>query len=188
MRNLIKFLLVVLLVPVCARAEIQHVSVLWNSTICLEACAQAVAQRFRKMDGAASVSVSQPAGRADIDWKPDRPFSYFDIRDAMSWVGLSINKLRVVAKGKIFHDEKNFTLISSGDGSRFILLGQLNPTLGMYTERFNVASYHLSQDTIDKLVKAEKDGSSVTVEGPIFEPQRSPPLWLIIEQMTVNAK
>lgn len=167
-------------------AEIEHVSVKWVSAACLESCAHGLQQQFSKIPGVAEVSVDQAAGRADLRWKPNAPFAYYPIHAAMSMIGPSIKNLRVRVKGTIKHDAKTVSLVSLGDYTTFILLSPLTPSPNEYTIMYNVETHKLLPNMREQLLQAEANKQTVTIEGPLFQPERAPPLLLITETVNVT--
>jgi hypothetical protein len=172
-------------------AEIQMVSIKWiaydwQAAGCLKDCTQIVQREFKKVKGVDAVTVNQAAGRIDIRWKPKFAFSFGPIDTAMRLSGPGLEELRVRVRGKITHDSNSVTLISEGDGSRFILLGVLFPDPTRYVIEENPASHPIPLPVREELLRAEKNKKLVTVEGMIPQPEQSPPLYLIMEKREIE--
>lgn len=169
-------------------AEIERVTVRWDKGICLQTCAESLAEQFRKIPDVTEVNVNQAAAQADLKWKKDVAFSWLPVMSALSMIGLFPEDVRIRVRGIITHDEKHINLISKPDGTFFVLFSPVTPNLGGYTEMFSQYAYSVSPDARDQLLQAEQAGKLVTVEGPILQPERSPPdpLRLIMQSMTIS--
>ena len=170
------------------QAKIDEVTITWTPQLCLYSCAAELNNRFLKIPGVAEVDLNQPAGRAKLKWEPESPFTYAPINAAMSWIGLSIIELRIKVSGYIVHDEKSVTLVSKPDGTRFVLKSPTNPIYNQYVEQFNIYGYSMNAQMRDELLEAEENKLEVEITGQIFEPERSPPLVLIIERKQIVKK
>ncbi len=96
-------------------------------------------------------------------------------------IGLSINELRVKVKGHISHDQQKVSLTSKPDGSIFILKSPTYNTANQYSEQFSIYAYGMTPWLRTEMLDAEQKQEEVEIDGPIFEPERSPPLILIVE-------
>lgn len=168
-----------------AEAEIQRVNVQWTAPLCQDSCVRGLRDQFLRQSGIADVDINQAAGQATLRWKPNIPFTYTAIHNAMSMIGLHINTLRVMAKGYISHDSNSVRLTSSGDGTVFVLLSVIQPSPTDYVQKYNVATHQLSDFERDNLIQFEQNNQEVSIDGPLFEPWRSPPmaLQLIVEKI-----
>jgi hypothetical protein len=168
-----------------AEAEIQRVNVQWTAQLCQDSCVRGLRDQFLRQSGVADADINQSAGQATLRWKPNVPFTYTAIQNAMSMIGLHINTLRVMAKGRISHDSNSVRLTSGGDGTVFVLLGLIQPSPTQYVQKYNVATHQLNDDMRDYLLQFEQSDQEVSIDGPLFEPWRSPPmaLQLIVEKI-----
>lgn len=171
-----------------AHAEIETVTVRWTEALCDKGCADLVATHLRKLQGADVVKVNQSSGTADIQWKKDRPFNFYDINMAMRTVGPRIKDVRMKVKGTVVQDGKSFILISSGDNTRFILLGPIQASTRQYSVQYNPVAHPLTPQMQSLLIDAQKQKTIVTIDGPLFEPFRAPPMYLILENLTTPDK
>ncbi len=165
--------------------EVEYVEIKWTPGLCSESCAKNLRTQFSKTAGVASSEVSASSAQAKLHWKPNVTFSFGPINAAMSMIGLSMTELRVKVRGTIIHDAKTVTLVSLGDNTRFQLLGPTQASKTGYAIAHNINSHPLPPDTRTKLLDAQTQKQVVTVEGPLFEPERSPPLYLITEKLNV---
>lgn len=163
-------------------AEIQKLVVIWTRGLCLQTCANNLESEFRKMAGVENVQMNQPAATAVLKWREGVPFTFQALEAPLSKIGLSIEHLRTQVRGTISHDDRTIWLSSIGDGTRFVLVGSVIPSTTGFTETYNVESYVLSPEQRAKFIDAERQNLTVTVDGPIFMPERAPPLVLIAEK------
>jgi len=165
------------------QAEIQHVIIKWTPALCiLPSCVQGLQQQFVRISGVEDVQINQAAGQATLRWKPDVPFTFPPINTAMSMIGLSILDFRMRARGHIIQQGNNFVFVSQGDETRFVLLGPVTPQQTRYVIEFNPETHLPNPQLKDQFQQAVQNNSSVIIEGPIFQPERSPPLQLIVER------
>jgi hypothetical protein len=166
-------------------AEIQTVTVRWTSGLCDKGCSDKVGASLRKLKGADQVTINQGSGSASIKWKKNIPFNFYDVNVAMRVVGPRIRDVRMQVSGHIVQDGKNYYLVSTGDNSRFTLLGPVQASTHQYSIQYNPAVHPLTAEMIALLQKAEKANVEVTIDGPLFEPHRAPPMYFIIENLTI---
>lgn len=165
-------------------ADIDHVTIKWTTGLCTSSCVTTLKDQFSKVPGVAKIEITQGQGQMSLQWKPNVPFNFIPINGAMSLVGLSIQDLRIKARGNISHDNQRVFLTSTGDNTRFQLLGPVQPSEHHYVIEFSPFTHPLSADMRKDLLDAEAAHQIVTIEGPILEPERSPPLYLIVERIT----
>lgn len=165
-------------------AEIEKVSVKWTPYQCDAGCVQNLDRQFRQIAGVADVTINMSAAQAEIRWRPNIPFSYTAIDTAMRMIGPSIDNrgLRLKVRGTIQHDARSVTLISTGDNSRFILLGPIVPSPTHYVEEESVWSHRPTPEARNEYLAAEDADQTVTVEGPLFQPEQAPPMYMIVEK------
>ncbi len=173
-----------------AQAEIQTVVAKWipfqyDIPSCTASCGEQVVKQMNKINGVATVQLDLAGGKVNLTWKPGVPFSYAALDAGLRLAGPGINEVHVKAQGAITHNKDSVTLVSTGDGTRFILLGPLLAKPNQYVVEFNTASYPLPQSMRQQLIDAEQNHQYVAIDGKLLLPEQSPPLYLIIEHMQV---
>lgn len=168
-------------------ADVEQVVLRWTPETCTEGCGEIVKKNLEKMRGAASVSVSEVDGQATIRWKPSEKFSFAPINTQMRLSGPRVRDVRVRVRGTIQHSGENVYLISLGDNTRFELIGIPTPDQTGYVEENNIANRQLSQQTKERLIATERTDQLITVEGPLFQPTRSP-LRLVTEWIDIGQR
>lgn len=164
--------------------EVETIALNWNPGLCVENCGQLLKQEFSKLQEVESIDIDLPSGRAVIRWNPRSPFSYVLLDRTMRRVGLGIHYWRLVVRGYIHHDPENVWLISQGDDTRFNLINPVVPLPNQMNIQHNLANRILTPEMRDKLLTSEKNQELVTIEGPLFDPWRSPfNYFLIVEQV-----
>jgi hypothetical protein len=166
------------------KAEIQDVTISWTAQECLTSCVKGLNDQFRKIPGVAEISINQGAGQATLHWQPNASFSYYPIKIAMQLIGLSINNLKVRVRGTIVSDSATtFRIVSIGDGTSFTLLGIPAVQRNQFSAQYSAQNRQLSPDMIAQLAQAQQNEQIATIYGPLFEYWRSPPMYLIIENI-----
>jgi hypothetical protein len=166
------------------RAEIETFTIKWTSMLCLQSCNELLYSEFLKMPSVADVIMDPGAGTAIIRWKPEAPFTYAAIGAVMSKVGLAIQDMRVKVRGTIIPGP-NPILVSLGDQTQFVLLGPIEPSRTDFTITANPQAHALSPQLREQLTQAGNEQKMVIIEGPIFEPERSPPLKMIVQNIQI---
>ncbi len=167
--------------------EIQEVTVKWSPQLCKNSCLKLIDQRFSKMKGVESVNIDGGNGVMKLTWKKKSPFSYTDLDWNMRWIGLYMTYVRISAKGKILKKQKNYSLQSKDDLTTFELIGPAtssNPNLSV--EVNSVFNRPLSPQVIADLDEAIKKKYLVSIDGPLFEPWRGPPLRVVVGRVTIE--
>jgi hypothetical protein len=167
--------------------EIELVTLTWDPTPCRESCQTNLRKRLAAAAGVASAEVYGDVGRAEITWKPNSPFSFVPLNWALRFVGLRERTVRVKVSGTISGGGKNFSLVSRGDHTNFVLLNRVAPVEpSHYTNEYSRTNRDLSQELIDKLEEGKKKKLIAVIEGLLFEPYRSPPNpnQLIVDQIS----
>lgn len=114
-------------------------------------------RRLTAASGVASVEMHGDVGRADIKWKPTSPFSFVPLNGALRLVGVRQRTVRLRVSGTITGSGKNFSIVSRGDRTNFVLLNRVAPTEpSNYTNLFSRTNRDLSQELIDKLQEGMK--------------------------------
>lgn len=162
--------------------EIQKLVVVWTRGLCLQNCATNLEREFRGMAGVEDVKMDQSSATAVLKWKEGVPFTFQALEAPLSKIGLSIEHIRVQVKGILSHDDATIWLTSSGDGTRFVLLGPVQPSLTGFTETYSFESYSLTPEKRATFINAEKQNMIATIDGPILMPETAPPLVLIAEK------
>lgn len=169
------------------RGDIDSVTVKWSAQLCQPSCLKQLQERFGKMEGAEKVTIDGMNGVMEIKWKKKVPFSYSKLDWNMRWVGLYMTYVRVKVNGNVISKNKAYSLKSKNDGTTFELLGPADskdPNLAVAAH--SIYNRPLSQAVIDQLQEAQKKNLTVTVDGALFEPWRSPPLWLVVDRLSVE--
>lgn len=182
-----KLLFTSLLSMTYLHAGVEEVRIQWTPQLCNDICAKNLDHQFKRIYQLEEATVNRAAGLAILKYKPNSPYNYYDIERAMQMIGLTINDIRVTVTGRIKYSDQEVYLISDGDGSQFTLLSPVAPQPKVSVENWNPDSHRLSLSTRNELIEASKNGTAVTITGPLFEPERSPPNWLIVQSMK-NAK
>jgi len=167
-------------------ANIQTVTLRWTAGQCSSSCIRGLTDQYNKLAGVSSVQMDQNAGQAILTWRPNVIFSYPQLQAATAMIGIFLQEIRMRVTGTITHDDQNFALISIGDGTTFQLLGPLTPSSSGMTIIANPATHPLPPYLQEQLLTAENNQQIVTVEGPLFEAHRSPPLYLIAGSVSVE--
>lgn len=177
------FLLPLIILTSLAHAEVEKVIITWNNRTCKEACAHSLEENLRKIEWVTDVITNPEAGRTDLLWKPNAPFSYPAIYAAMSMVGLAFIDIHVTISGTLTHTSDSVTLTSNGDNTRFILLNPQRFSTTQYIPQKSLATRYLSPELRNQLIDGENANRTAIISGQIFEPQRSPPLYLVVENL-----
>lgn len=165
-------------------SEIQDVTITWTAQECFSSCTKGMYGQFRKIQGVSEISINQGAGEAVLHWQPNASFAYQPVQVAMQLLGLSINTIKVRVRGTLINDSQNsYTLLSIGDGTSFTLISIPSPATNQYVEQYNIQNRTLSADMIQQLQKAQQDQQIATVTGPLFMPWRSPPNYLVVQNI-----
>lgn len=166
------------------RSEIETFTIKWTSMLCLQSCIDLLGNEFSRMPSVADVAMDPRAGTAVLRWRPEAPFTYQAIGAVMSKVGLAIQDMRVRVRGTVIPGVSPI-LVSIGDQTSFVLLGPIEPSRIDYTVTQNPQAHTLSPQLRAQLLQAANEQRVVVIEGPLFEPERSPPLKLIIENIQI---
>jgi len=178
----------IILVQGSIQAEIQNISLKWTAGQCNNgSCSNIFSQQFARIQGVSEFNINLPQGQATLHWKPGFKFTYGPINTAMALVGLSLNDIHVTVKGTITHDAKgNFTLTSLGDGTIFVLMNPIKPAKDQYVEQFSPYNRSLTPELQTQLIAGQTEQKIATITGALFQPERSPPLQLVIEDLSFS--
>jgi hypothetical protein len=166
------------------KGEIQEILIRWNAFKCLNVCVPSIERNLNGIRGVIKPQIDSTSGTAVMGWEPKAPFSYEPFKLASAAVGIRFSEIRIRVRGTIFHDAENFYLISTGDDSRFKLVGPINAPPGQYTPSYNLANNILTPRLKDQLLNAEKEDQELLISGPLYLPNQYPRV-LIIEQIKV---
>lgn len=164
-------------------SEIEQIRIKWNSSVCQESCLRKLENQFQSLPELTGMTINGNEGEAILTWKPDAPFSYIPIEVAISRIGFGIDEIQMTIKGKISHERGNPILISSGDNTRFNLLGTPEIKPNRYIEQNSPFNRPLTLEMNSILKDAESNKKVLTISGPLFQPENSPPLYLIVESI-----
>jgi hypothetical protein len=164
-------------------AEIEKVTISWVPGLCKTTCIAGLEIKLREITQVADLKITPDQGQAELRWKPYTPFTVRPIFAAMSFLGLSINEIRLRVRGTLQHDSIIVTITSMGDDTKFVLLSPVTPYSHEQAPQYSIFSRGLALDTREKLLDAEAQNLVATIEGPLFFPERSPPYQLVIERM-----
>ena len=169
-------------------AEILQVTVTWNSGVCDPKCSNLLGEKFKKMKQVEEVSVNPSSGVAVIKWKPDAQFSYHLIKTNMQMVGVGVNEIRVRVRGKARGQGKNVSLVSLEDNTSFILVSPIMPNPDSLILYPNPYLRELDPKLREKILLEAKEDKVMVIEGPLYQPARSPPLQLVVERIQIEKK
>lgn len=163
-------------------SEIKVISFNWTPGLCPQNCEVELERQLRTVPEIENVVINQNGGR--ISWKPDLQFSFVPINQASRMTGIRILTTRIKVKGKIEESMGNFYIVSSGDNTRIQLLGPIEASVDRYVIQQNIDSHPLTPNIRAQLMEAEKKKQLVSIDGPLFEPERIIILAMIIENIT----
>lgn len=171
------------------QAEIHWIDTLWNPIPCIGNCPNLLEKRLREMRNVSEVQIYPQQGKARLVWQPGKPYSYFMVQSPFSWVGVDISQMAIGVSGRISSDSRGIYLTSTGDHTRFILLGNqaggVNPDPhNFYFVQGSTEQYPLSPEMTEKLLRAAQTGDVVTVEGTLLMFWQ-PPLYVNVNQLTL---
>lgn len=167
-------------------SEIDTVWLKWTPLLCTQACITQLDREFRKVPAIAEASLDQASGAATLKWRPNAPFSFSDVNVPMRLVGLSVRDIHIKVRGTLSHDAHSVTLTSNGDNTRFQLLNPIISTPGQQAAVFNLAARQLTPELRQKLLDAESQKATVTIQGQIFMPGRSPAMQIVVDNLNIE--
>ncbi len=167
-------------------AEILQVSVFWGSTSCNPKCAELLEKNFKKMPQVEEVAVNPAAGSALFKWKAGSPFSYKIIKSQLQMAGVGVDTIRIRVRGQAVEDGKWIRFTSLGDKTTFSLISSMPHMPTKFTNLPNPAFLVLSPELKESILKDAADNKIIVIEGPLYRPHRSPPLYLIVEKIQVE--
>lgn len=165
-------------------AEIDPILISWRVGECQPGCDVLLEKEVRKLYGVDSLEINTGAGQMSIRWKANQRFDYYAILSAIKKVGLHLANIRVKVRGMIRFEGNNTIIISNGDKTPFYLLGPVQPQNNQYTPTRSIYNRQLTLEQKAQLMEGEKSGAIAVIDGPLFEPYRSPPLFLVLENVS----
>jgi len=175
------------------QAEIISATIYWRAANCTYSCPQRLAQRLQaNVPGIGAINFNAAGGQASLSWKPNYPFDLVGIKNAMSWVGMSVQTMQVhlELRGLIqTTNGKQFTIISLGDNTPVLLLGPMEgrPGQALVTYSYNPINYPFDQYKQQQLIQAAQSRIPITVSGSLIAIYRSPPMMMIVQNMKLDA-
>lgn len=191
-------LLFSLLLPLFLNAEITRFTLSWDPVYCNQpTCKRLLSTWIKEMHQVGQLKFDEKGNKAIIYWKPYTDFNYDVIDNLMHRLGLAPqientptyeSKLAGIIKlrGTITHDADFVYIRSIGDNSRFVLIGPTRDQTTRYVEKFSFENRKLDPKIRLMLLEAEEHFRVVTIEGPLFEPERRPPLYIVVKLAEVN--
>lgn len=167
------------------QAEIQQVTVRWDSLLCRESCNNQLERRFRDVPAVAALNYNPQAGLVDLYWKPNSSFKINDVMYVMQALGLQVKDFRVRVRGTIVHRADTIKIRSIGDNTEFLLLSPITTSKTQMVTEYNVETHILQPNIRRQLMDAEGKYQMVTIEGPLFEIERYD-LKLIIDKLLIH--
>jgi len=164
-------------------AEVQRVTITWNSIMCNIRCGQLIEKKFKELREVQQVAVSPSIGVANLTWKPYVPFSYAPVKTAMQMVGAGVNDIRVRVRGKVRFEGDEVALYSIGDNTRFLLVSPLSPDPLRQLVEPHPSLRQMNPGLRERILRDVQQDMSVVVEGPLYRPASAWPLTIVIERM-----
>jgi len=159
--------------------EVQSVVARWTPGRCKESCQERLQEAFAKSDEVESFSVNDANGAATFKWNPDAKFSYRVLKRPMQRVGIGIDSVAVVVRGKIKKVGNHMVLSSDGDGTQFRLVS--------YDDRKPNPRYLSLDPNLEAQLTSSSDKNQIyVVDGPLYQAHRSPPLYLIVNRVQIE--
>lgn len=168
-------------------AEIESVSLTWDPVPCKLNCQEILMKNLQRANGVASATIQGDVGRAELTWKPTVPFSFVPLNGALRMVGVREKTVRVKVTGTITGSGKNFSIVSRGDRTNFVLINRVgthDPSL--YVNEYSRTNRDLTPEIANQLLEGKNKNKIAVITGLLFEPYRSPPNpnQLVVEQIS----
>jgi hypothetical protein len=159
------------------QGEIQMVEIFWRHGACQYNCTKLLEGKLSEVPQIESVTTSTTSNMASIKWKKYDQFTYLLVKRPFQRVGVGIDNIRLKVKGTLSPSQDRIVLVSTEDNTNFDLVS------------INKEKSHPSKLTIDPKFKQTfldyaKDQKTLIVEGALYQPDRSPPLYLLVERVT----
>lgn len=178
-----QLLLAIALTWTALHAEVLEVRIQWTPQLCNDICARNLEKQFHRIYNVDEITMNHPAGQILLKYKPRGVYNFGPINTAMQMIGLTINDIHIKVRGHIKATDREVLLISDGDASVFFLMSPVRPDPGKYVENYNPATHQLTVQHRNQLIDAARSKQYVTISGPLFEPERAPPNYLIVQEI-----
>lgn len=169
-----------------ASAEVVEVVIRWKPGFCSDSCLVLLERRLGENEQVDKVIFQASQSQAILRVKRDKRFSFRSIDATMRSVGVKLNEIFVTVRGSVKESGNTLSLVSLGDGTEFLLLSPIAIRPGEAAVEKNIESHMLQPAMESALLKAKSEERSVKIEGPLFEPERAPPLFLIIKNIAIE--
>lgn len=163
-------------------SEIQQIDIAWNAFKCQNSCTSQIKQQFSAIKGVQNIEINPSLGIASLSWDPSTSLSFEPFRYAAASIGFNLSRFTVKVKGSIQYQENHFYLISSGDRTRFHLIGPLKIESGRYVPEYSLETHPIGFDLKNDLMSLANKKEEITVFGPLFLPTYYP-LTLVVEHL-----
>lgn len=183
-QRLLKHLILLLLFSTPLSAEIQSLEMRFNPAFCNLKCPSMLAGALQNMPAVAEVTMNGQQGQAIMRYKPNMPFDFWAFKRAIQTIGVNYLFLRIKVRGSIKGSGNKFALVSMGDNTQFNLLGPLQSSPNQYTISTDTTNHPLTPYLIETLQQGVNENRVAVVSGWLFEPERNPPYYIVIEQMS----
>lgn len=164
-------------------AEIMEVRIQWTPQLCNDICAGNLERQFHRIYNVEEITMNRHAGQVLLKYKPKGIYDFGQINRAMQMIGLTINDIHLKVQGHVKASDREVFLVSDGDGSVFTLMSPVHPEPGKSVENWSPFTHPLTVQHRNQLIDAGHAGKKVTITGPLFEPERAPPNYLIVQEI-----
>lgn len=177
MINIHKLLIFSYLLLLPLYGEIERVEIFWGQGSCKENCAKQLKVKLDDLPESESAVISIVSNMASLKWNQNEPFSYDAVKKPFQQMGIGIDHIRVAVRGKLTASQQKFYLISEGDNTRFDLVSH---------EKGKPNAKYLSLDPsyTKTFLNYTKEHQILVIEGTLYQPHRSPPLYLLVERVS----
>lgn len=167
------------------QGELEKIILKWRPGFCSDTCLLQLKRRLESMPFIVEIKFNASQNQATLRWEPNRKFNYRLLDSTMRSVGVGLHEIYVTVRGTITHNKNVVSIESLGDNTKFTLLSPITINAEGAAALKSVESHMLQPNTSLKLIQAEEDNKIVTVAGPLFEPHRAPPLYIVAERIAV---
>lgn len=157
--------------------DIQSIDIFWRHGACEYNCTKLLEERLSELPQVESVTTSVKSYMASIRWNKTARFEWTPIKRAFQRVGVGIDNIRMKIEGTISPGSARIVLISTGDNTNFDLIS-------LNKEQSNASLLAIDPKFKQEFLKYAKDRTTLIVEGSLYQPHRSPPLYLLVERIT----
>jgi hypothetical protein len=160
-------------------SEVKSVQVFWNHGACQDRCGKLLEEKLRENKQIDSAVVSITSNMADIQWNKNAIFSYQVIKRIFQKVGVGIDNVRIIVRGKITYTQDRLVLISDGDNTTFDIVSYEK-------ERPNAKYLSIDSKLKQTYIDYSKEHKTLIIEGALYHAWRAPPLYLLLEKVTLE--